>query len=153
MPFCSCMRKPTKNKVTIDEVINYGCDTSYRMLMADVFGSCTDFIEYEGWYFKYRTSTSENYSMNLIIEIKHSLNQLTCNSSDDTPGDDCVVCTDKTKDVIVCCKQPICKKCLKDIQKHHPENFLCPMCRKDLNTYTTKYTLTKAQVKERVKLL
>ena len=167
MPFCSCMqkRKETKKKASIDDVINYVCNTSYHMLMADVYGMCNDFIEYKGWYFKYRTSYSENYIMNLVVEIKYTLEQLTYNKNDDTFGDadnsgdddtsedDCVVCTDKTTDIIVCCNQPVCKECLQTMQKRDPDNFLCPMCRKDLNTFTKKYTLTKEDVKKRTNVI
>ena len=77
--------------------------------MADVYGYSNDFINYGGWYFKYKTSFSENYNMQLTIEIKHSLDKITynlCNSQQD----ECVVCTETTKDLIECCKQPICKE-------------------------------------------
>lgn len=151
MPFCSCMRKRkiTKEQCSIDDVITYACKTSYNMLMADVYGMCNDFIEYKGWYLKYRTSFSENYIMNLVIEIRYTLDNLICDRTDDTSHDECVVCTDKTRDLIVCCNQPICKKCLQNIKKHQPNNFLCPMCRKDLNTLTKTYILTKEDVKKK----
>ena len=136
-----------KEPVNVDDVINYACSIAYNMLMADVYGYSNDFIEYEGWYFKYKRSFSENYNMKLTIEIKYSLDKMT---SSNTQQQECVVCTETTKDFIVCCKQPTCKKCLKKIQKLNPENFCCPMCRKDLNSLTTKYTLTKEEVKKRV---
>ena len=136
-----------KEPVNVDDVINYACSIAYNMLMADVYGYSNDFIEYEGWYFKYKKSFSENYNMKLTIEIKYSLDKMT---SSNTQQQECVVCTETTKDFIVCCKQPTCKKCLKKIQKLNPENFCCPMCRKDLNSLTTKYTLTKEEVKKRV---
>lgn len=142
--FC-CSKK--KEPITIDNVINYACGITSSMLMADVYGYSNDFIEYEGWYFKYRTSFSENYNMELIVEIKHSIDKITISN---TQEKDCVVCTETTKDFIVCCKQPICKACLKKIQKYNPEDFCCPMCRKDLNSLTTKYTLSKEEVKKRV---
>jgi hypothetical protein len=150
MSFCSCIRKRNivKEKASIDDVINYACKTSYNMLMADVYGMCNDFIEYKGCYFKYRTSFSDNYIMNLVIEIRYTLDNLICNSTDETSHDECVVCTNKTTDLIVCCNQPICKNCLQTIQKHQPDKFLCPMCRKDLNTFTKTYILTKEDVKK-----
>ena len=140
-----------KEPITVDKVINYACCISYNMLMADVYGYSNDFINYGGWYFKYETSFSENYNMQLTIEIKHSLDKITYNLSN-SQQDDCVVCTETTKDFIDCCKQPICKECLKKIQKHNPGNFCCPMCRKDLNSLSTKYTLTKEEVKKRIKI-
>lgn len=161
MPFCSCMqkRKETKKKSSMDDVINYACKSSYYMLMAGIYGMCNDFIEYDGWYFKYRTSFSENYNMNLVIEIKYTIDNLICDRNDvtagddETAGDDCVVCTDKTTDLIVCCNQPVCKECLQTMQKRDPDNFLCPMCRKDLNTFTKNYTLTKEDVKKRTNVI
>jgi len=145
MPIFCCTKK--KEPITADKVINYACGRGYNMLMANIYGYCNDFIEYNGWYFRYETSITENYNMELIIEIKHSLDKMTHSNSH---KEECVVCTETTKDFIVCCKQPTCKKCLKKIQKLNPQNFCCPMCRKDLNSLTTKYTLTKEEVKKRV---
>jgi hypothetical protein len=155
MPFCSCIRKRkiTKEKGSIADVINYACKTSYNMLMADVYGMCNDFIECKGWYFKYRTSFSENYIMNLVIEIRYTLDNLICDRNDGASHDECVVCTDKTTDLIVCCNQAICKNCLQTIKKHQPDKFLCPMCRKDLNTLTKTYILTKEDVKKRTNVI
>ena len=45
--------------------------------------------------------------MELIVEIKHSLDKIT---NSNTEEEECVVCTETTKDFIVCCKQPTCKK-------------------------------------------
>lgn len=146
MQLWCCTKK--KEPINIDEVINYACSLTYNILMADVYGYSNNFIEYNGWYFKYKTSFTENYNMELIIEIKHSIDKIT--NSNTQEEEECVVCTETTNDFIVCCKQPTCKKCLKKIQKHNPENFCCPMCRKDLNSLTTKYTLTKEEVKKRV---
>ena len=116
------------------------------MLMADVFGSCNDFIEYGGWNFTYRTEFMNN-SMVLNINVKYPMNSLTTQGED---KNECVVCNENTNDLIICCKQPVCKKkCLKDIQKHQPDNFCCPMCRKNLDTYTKKFTLTKEDVRKR----
>lgn len=145
MQLWCCTKK--KEPINIDEVINYACSLTYNILMADVYGYSNNFIEYNGWYFKYKTSFTENYNMELIIEIKHSIDKIT---SSNTQEEECVVCTETTNDFISCCKQPTCKKCLKKIQKLNPENFCCPMCRKDLNSLTTKYTLTKEEVKKRV---
>ena len=155
MPFCSCMRKRNlaKEKGSIDDVITYASTTSYPILMADVYGMCNDFIEYKGWYFKYRTSFSENNIMNLVIEIRYALDNLIYDRYDGASHDECVVCTDKTTDLIVCCNQPICKNCLQTIKKHQPDKFLCPMCRKDLNTFTKTYTLTKEDVKKRTNVI
>lgn len=138
-----------KEPITIDKVINYACSITYNILMADIYGYSNDFVEYNGWYFKYKTSFSEDYNMQLIIEIKHSIDKITNSSIQE---DDCVVCMEKTKDLIICCKQPVCKKCLNKIQKVNPKNFCCPMCRKDLNSLTTNYTLTKEEVKKQVKI-
>ena len=145
-----CWTKTKKKKpINIDDIVNYACSIACDMLMADVFGYVNDFIEYNGWYFKYRTSTNKSYDMELIVEIKHSIDNMTYNSSD-THHEDCVVCTETTKDLIICCKQAICKPCLKKIQKLNSENFCCPMCRKDLNSLNTKYILTKEEVKKRI---
>ena len=155
MPFCSFMRKRkvTKENGSIDDVITYASKTSYPILMADVYGMCNDFIEYKGWYFKYRTSFSENNIMNLVIEIRYALDNLIYDRNDGASHDECVVCTDKTTDLIVCCNQPVCKECLQTMQKRDPDNFLCPLCRKDLNTFTKNYTLTKEDVKKRTNVI
>ena len=114
--------------------------------MAGVSGWCNNFVEYCGWEFQYRTEYMKDYTMVLIIEVKYALNDLTSSSED---KNDCAVCTHSTDELIVCCKQPVCKKCLEKIKKHNPDNFCCPMCRADLDKYTTKFTLTKGEVKER----
>ena len=146
MPSWFCVKKVKKNNpVTIDTLLNYVCNMSYHMLMADVYGRCDNFIEYGGWNFTYRTEFMNN-SMNLIIDVKYPMNTLTTRC-DDT--NDCAVCTENTNDLIICCNQPVCNKCLKDIKKHQPDNFCCPMCRKNLDTYTKKFTLTKDDVRKR----
>ena len=139
--------KSKKNKsITLDDLITYVCNITYPMLMADVYGQCNNFVEHCEWHFQYRTECMDNHTMSLIIDVKYPLNNLTTNGED---KNDCVVCTENTQDLIICCNQPVCKKCLKKIQKHQPENFRCPMCRKNLNTYTTEFTLTKEDVKVR----
>ena len=146
MPSCFCIKKVKKtNPVTIDTLFNYVCDITYHMLMADVYGRCDTFVEHGGWNFKYRTDFMENHNMGLIIDVKYPLNNLTTQGED---KNECVVCNENTNDSIICCKQPVCKKCLKDIQKHQPDNFCCPMCRKNLDTYTKTFTLTKEDVRK-----
>lgn len=147
MPSWFCVKKVKKNNpVTIDTLLNYVCDTTYPMLMADVYGRCDNFIEHGGWNYKYRTEFMENYNMGLIIDVKYPVNNLITQGED---TNECVVCTENTNDLIICCNQPVCKKCLKDIKKHQPDNFCCPMCRADLDSYTTKFKLTKEDVKKR----
>lgn len=148
MPSCFCTKKkPKKNQsITLDELITYVCGITYHILMADVYGRCNNFVQHCGWEFQYRTEFMKNHTMVLIIEVKYPLNDLT---SEDEDNDDCVVCTHSTNDLIVCCNQPVCKKCLKKIKEHNPDNFCCPMCRANLDKYSTKFTLTKQQVKER----
>ena len=147
MPSWFCVKKVKKNnQVTIDTLLNYVCDTTYPMVMAGVLGRCDNFIEYGGWNYTYRTEFMENYNMGLIIDVKYPMNSLTTRC-DDT--NDCAVCTENTNDLIICCNQPVCNKCIKDIKKHQPDNFCCPMCRKNLDSYTTKFKLTKEDVRKR----
>ena len=146
MRSCFCTKRPKENKrkITIESLTNYVCYITRPWVVADVLGSCVDFIEYKGWYFKYRSVFTEDYKTALVIEVKYSINKLTTESEN---NEDCVVCTENTCESIICCNQPICKKCLINIQTHTPDNFSCPMCRKDLNSYTAEYRFTKEEVK------
>ena len=145
MPSCFCLKKPQKSKkITIDELINYACYISKPMVVADILGYCNDFIEYKGWYFKYRSEFTADHKVELKIQIKRSIDDLT---NEVENNEDCVVCTENTCESIICCNQPVCKKCLKDIYKCNPDNFTCPMCRKDLNNYTNEYRFSKEEVK------
>ena len=148
MPSCFFTKRNSKKNesIKLDDLITYVCGITYHMLMADVSGWCNNFVEHRGWEFQYRTEFTKDYTMVLIIEVKYPLNDLTSEGED---KNDCAVCTHSTDELIVCCKQPVCKKCLEKIKKHNPDNFCCPMCRADLDKYTTKFTLTKGEVKER----
>lgn len=139
--------KSEKNKsIQLDDLITYVCGITYHMLMADVYGRCNNYIEHCEWQFTYNTDFTKNHTLALIINVKYPLNNLTIQGED---KDECVVCNENTRELIVCCKQPVCKKCLKKIQKHNPDNFCCPMCRKNLDIHTTKFILTKEEVKAR----
>lgn len=140
-----CVSKPKKNKkIPLENLINYVCHTTKPWIVADVIGSCVDFIEHQGWHFKYKSEFNKDYKLDLVLDIKYSIHEL-LNESEEK--EDCVVCTEETCESIICCNQPICKKCLKEIQIHNPDNFSCPMCRKNLNTYTVTYRFTKEEVK------
>jgi hypothetical protein len=57
------------------------------------------------------------------------------------------VCTNDTNELITCCKQSICLKCLKEIKKRSNNDegikFNCPVCRKDLDNSVTIYNFDK----------
>ena len=146
MPLLCCIPKRKQQitkEVLLEKILLTLCEASIPMIYAGIIRFSNGFATDRGWEYSV-SSTYENGSILLKILIKNKIETLVKENDEEQ---DCVVCTNPTKEIIKCCNQPICLKCLKEFKKTCDKtedmDFCCPMCRKDLNESVTNYTFDR----------
>lgn len=137
--------KPCSKKIPIEQLLLYVCENTMPMVNAGVLCFGTSLIEYGGRKCKYSTHLEGN-NTTLTIFVMDEIETLLYTGEE---KNECVVCTNDTDQLITCCRQSICLKCLKEIKKRSCNDddaaiqFNCPVCRKDLNNSVSTYNFDK----------